>query len=265
MDLVVLIKQVPDPERNAGMKEDGTLDREGSKNILNPYDENALEAAISIKEKHGGKVVAISMGLPRANDVLKRALAMGADEAYLISDKALAGSDTLATAYALSKAIEKTGHYDIIFCGMQAIDGDTAQVGPQIAERLRIPQLTYVEDIVIENDEIEAKRVIEGGYEIVRTKYPALLTITNTANDPRYTSIFGIRKASKKEIPAWSVDYIEANKDKIGRSGSPTKVKKIERPESEKELKMFKDKDIGEMVTELVKTLKKDGVQVRGN
>lgn len=266
MNLIVLIKQVPDPENNAGMKEDGSLNREKSQNIINPYDKNALEAALSMKEKYGGKVIALSMGLPGAKDVLKEAIAIGADEVYLINDKKLALSDTLATAYTLSKAVKKIGAYDIILCGMQAIDGDTSHVGPQVAERLGIPQVTYVDKIVsIENKIIEARKIIEGGYEIITTEYPALLTITNTANQPRLPSLKGKIKASKYEVPVWAADFIEADENKIGENGSPTKVKEMYKSTTEKVNKLFEEKPVEQMVTELLCTLKGDCVPIKEN
>ncbi|MDP2907629.1 MAG: electron transfer flavoprotein subunit beta/FixA family protein [Nanoarchaeota archaeon] len=257
MDLVVLIKQVPDPEKNAGMKEDGTLNREESQNIVNPYDMNALEEALSMKDKYGGKVTVISMGLPKAEQALREALARGADEAILLTDRKLGASDTLATAYALSQAIKKLEKYDLVFCGMQAIDGDTAQVGPQVAERLDIPQITYAEKIEIKDKELIAKRIVEGGYEIIKSSYPALVTVTNTANEPRLGTLLNIKKAHKKEIPHWDAAHIEADEKKIGKEGSPTKVRKIEKPEQKGKGIMFEGK-LEEIIPKFLEQIKTD-------
>ena len=262
MELIVLIKQVPDPERSAGMKEDGTMDRERSKNIVNPYDMNALEEALRIKEMYGGKVTTISMGPLQGEEALRETLVRGADEAILVSDRKLGASDTLATAYALSCAIKKASNYDLIFCGMQAIDGDTAQVGPQIAERLGLPQVTYAEKIEIKNKELVVRRVVEGGYEIVRSPYPALITVTNTANEPRLGSLLNVQKACQKEIPLWDAAYIEVDEAKVGREGSPTKVKKIERPQQKRQGKMFEG-DPDELVSKFMEQTKKDKLNLK--
>lgn len=263
MDLVVLIKQVPDPEKNAGMKDDGTLNREESTNIVNPYDLNAVEEAVKLKEQYGGTVTVISMGLPKAEKALRETLVMGADEAILLSDRRLGASDTLATAYALSQAIRKLGNYDIIFCGMQAIDGDTAQVGPQVAERLGIPQITYAENVEVKDKDLIVKRVVEGGYEIVKSSYPALVTVTNTANEPRIGGLINIKKAANKEIPTWDVDHIEADETKIGKEGSPTKVRKIEKPEQKGEGIMFEG-DLDKIVSGFMEQIKKDKFNLKG-
>jgi len=263
MELVVLIKQVPDPEKNAGMKEDGTLNREESKNIVNPYDMNALEEALKLKDQYGGKVTVISMGLPKAEQALREALAIGADDAILLTDRKLGASDTLATAYALSQAIKKLGNYDLVFCGMQAIDGDTAQVGPQVAERLGIPQLTYAEKVEVKDKDLIVKRVVEGGYEITKSSYPALITVTNTANEPRLGTMLSIKKAHKIEIKHWDAAYIEADEKKIGKEGSPTKVKKIERPEQKGQGIMFQGK-LEEIIPKFFEQIKKDKINLKG-
>lgn len=262
MDLVVLIKQVPDPEKNAGMKEDGTLNREKSENIVNPYDMNALEEALKLKDQYGGTVKVVSMGLPKAEQALREALAKGADEAVLVTDKKLGASDTLATAYALSQAIKKLGNYDLIFCGMQAIDGDTAQVGPQVAERLGIPQITYAEKVEIKDKDLIVKRVVEGGYEIIKSSYPALITVTNTANEPRLGTLLTIKKAHKTEIKHWDAAYIEADEKKIGKDGSPTKVRKIEKPEQKGQGIIFEGK-LEEIIPKFMEQIKKDKLNLK--
>lgn len=264
MNIIVLIKQVPDPEKNAGMKEDGTLNREESQNIVNPYDMNALEEALKLKDQYGGKITVISMGPPKAEQALRKALATGADEAILVTDRKLGASDTLATAYALSQTIKKIGNYYLVLCGMQAIDGDTAQVGPQIAERLGIPQITYAEKIEIKNDILIVRRVVEGGYEIVESSCPALITVTNTANEPRLGNLKSIMKANKEKIPYWDAAHIEADDKKIGREGSPTKVKKIEKPEQKEQGIIFQGAP-EEAVQKFLEQLKKDKLNLGRN
>lgn len=262
MKIIVLVKQVPDPKQSVGLKPDGTIEREKAKSVMNTYDENALEAALQIKDRQDATVTVISMGPPQAVDVLKKAIAMGADNGVLLSDIKLAGSDTLATSYGLSKAIEKVGNYDLILCGMETTDGNTGQVGPEVAEHLGIPQITYVEEFKIDGDFVEAKRLIEGGYEILKTKLPALLTITNTANEPRYPSIMATMAAMKKSVPVWTVDDAGADKTRVGWEGSPTRLKKIERPEVRGLCVMFKAEDLDGIVKDFLNKLKEDGVSL---
>ena len=178
---IVLIKQVPDTKNITGnvMKEDGTVNRAALPSVFNPDDLNALEMAISVKEQNGGTVNVLTMGPPWSAEILRESLYRGADEVVQLSDKKFAGADTLATAYTLSNAVKRIGEFDLIFCGRQAIDGDTAQVGPQVAAKLDIPHITFVENIEqIENSSITIRRTIEGGYEILQTTLPVLLTIT---------------------------------------------------------------------------------------
>lgn len=228
MNIIVCIKQVPDTNEVKIDEKTGTLIREGVPSIINPDDKNALEEAVRLKdENEGTKVTVITMGPPQAKVALKEALAMGADEAILLSDRAFAGADTWATSTTLAGAIKKIGNFDIIFCGRQAIDGDTAQVGPQIAEHLEIPQITYVEKLEIEGDTVKAHRAVEDGYYVVKTKKPVLLTAIKELNEPRYPSIKGIYKSFReKEIKVWSVEDIIVDRSQIGLDGSPTQVKR---------------------------------------
>ncbi|MFQ6116184.1 MAG: electron transfer flavoprotein subunit beta/FixA family protein, partial [bacterium] len=219
-------------------------------------------AALKIKEKYDAKITVISMGPPKAEDALREALAMGADEGILFSDRKLAGSDTLATSYALSCAIRKIGCYNLILCGMEATDGNTGQVGPGVAERLGIPQLTYIEDFEIKGNYIEAKRMLEGGYERVRVKHPALLTITNTANEPRNTTFAGIIKATKQSLTTWSASDIKVDESKIGLSGSPTKIKKIEKAVSQRRKYIVEGETIDEVLDNLLKKLEEEGINL---
>jgi len=261
--MVVLVKQVPDTKNITGeaMKEDGTVNRAVLPAIFNPEDLNALEMALQVKEQYGGEVHVISMGPPSAVTVLKEALYRGADYAHLLSDRKFAGSDTLATSFALKQAVKtKIPDFDIVFCGRQAIDGDTAQVGPQAAEKLGISQLTYVESIeLLEENKIKVRKLTENGSEIVETDLPALLTVTDTANEPRpfivkkllkyrkaacefdlpslrvkypnFKDVDSLRDHLKSKglyIEMWGLEDIDADPSQVGFAGSPTMVKKIE-------------------------------------
>ena len=251
--IIVFVKQVPDTKNVTGeaMKPDGTINRAALPAIFNPEDLNALELALQLKDRYGAQVVAATMGLPKAADILRVALCMGADEAVLLTDRILGGADTLATSYALSCCAKKIGNFDLILCGRQAIDGDTAQVGPQIAEKLKIPQFSYVEEVIsLEGKTIRAKRAIEGGYEILEAPMPVLLTVID-ANEPRPQNaarIMKFKKAktlsefkaagaaadlidqSKKKglvIQEWSAADVDADPKRCGKAGSPTNVKQI--------------------------------------
>lgn len=231
MDIVVCIKQVPDTTEVKIDPVTNTLIRQGVPSIVNPFDKNALEAGLQLREKHGGKVTVISMGPPQAKDALKECLAMGADDAILISDRAFGGADTLATSYTLAEAIRKLGQVDVIICGKQAIDGDTAQVGPEIAEHLGIAQLTYVAKMSIDGAAISAEREHEDGYQIMEAQLPVLLSVIKSAEyEPRFPSVRGTMKANRAEIPVWTAADLQADEKKIGLQGSPTKVSKIFSP-----------------------------------
>jgi electron transfer flavoprotein beta subunit len=224
MKIIVCIKQVPDTNEVKIDPIKGTLMRDGVPSIINPDDMNALEAALVLKEKTGAHVTVITMGPPQAEKALHEAIAMGVDEAVLLCDRAFAGSDTWATSLTLAKAIEKIG-YDIIFAGRQAIDGDTAQVGPGIAEHLGIPQVTYVENVEINGEELKVKRALEDGYETIRVKMPCLLTVIKELNCPRYMNVYDIFKCFTKEIKIFTADDLDVDKTELGLSGSPTRVK----------------------------------------
>ena len=230
MKYIVCIKQVPEIEGVKINPETGTLIREGVKSIINPYDLYALEAALQMKERYGGKIILLSMGPPQAEEALREAISYGADEAILLSDRAFAGADTLATSYTLAQAIKKIGHYDIIFCGKQAIDGDTAQVGPELAQRLNLPYVTYVRKIELKENSLIVERDLDDGYQIIQITLPALLTIVKEIGEPRVPSIRGKMRAKKLQIPIWTAKDIEAKEEKIGISGSPTRVLKIFSP-----------------------------------
>jgi electron transfer flavoprotein beta subunit len=226
VNIVVCLKQVPDTNEVKIDPKTGTLIREGVPSIINPDDKNALEEALRLKDAHGAHVTIISMGPPQAEKALREALAMGADEAILVSDRAFGGSDTLATSHALAATLRKLD-YDIIFAGRQAIDGDTAQVGPEIAEHLDLPQITYVEKVEVIEGGLKVTRAWEDGYENIEVKTPVLLTAIKELNEPRYMNIKNIFDMyQNKEVKVWNADHIEADKALLGLKGSPTKVKK---------------------------------------
>jgi electron transfer flavoprotein beta subunit len=231
MRIIVCIKQVPDSSEVRFDKETHTMIREGLPSIINPFDENAIEAALQIREQHGGQVIILCMGAPHAEEQLRQAVAMGADQAILLSDRRFALADTLATAYSLSTAIKKIGGYDLLLFGKQAIDGDTAQVGPGVAEMLGLPQITYVRKIQISDGKVTAERVLEDGYEIVQATLPAVLTVVKEINEPRHASLRGVLKAKKVEIPIWKPEDIDADPARIGKNGSPTDVIETFTPE----------------------------------
>ena len=226
--VIVCAKQVPDTNEIKIDPVKGTLKREGVPSILNHDDANALEEALKIKDKRPDThVTVITMGPPQAKDLLIECLAMGADDAILASDRALGGSDTWATSNALAAVINKLDGYDLIFCGRQAIDGDTAQVGPQLAEKLDIPQVTYVKEFEIDSDmkSITVKRAMEDGYELIKIKTPCMLTTIKELNTPRYMSISGIFDACKKDIAVWRAHDINVNVNReVGLDASPTNV-----------------------------------------
>lgn len=225
MKIVVCVKQVPDTNEVKIDPVTGTLIRDGVPSIINPDDKNALEEALRLKEEEGAHVTVITMGPPQAERALREALAMGADEVVILTDRAFAGADTLATSLALAKAIENL-EYDIIFAGRQAIDGDTAQVGPEIAEHLNLPQVTYVEEVKVKGKELLIKRALEDGYEIINVSMPCVLMCIKELNHPRYMNMSGIFTAYNKEIKTMTADDLNVDKALLGLKGSPTKVKK---------------------------------------
>lgn len=226
MKIVVCIKQVPDTTEVKLDPKTGTLIREGVPSIINPDDKAGLEAALRIKDEHGAHVTVISMGPPQADLALREALAMGADEAILLTDRAFGGADTWATSTTIAAAL-KTLDYDLIITGRQAIDGDTAQVGPQIAEHLHLPNISYTEEIKIDGNYIIVKRQYEDRYDVLKAKMPILITALAELNEPRYMTPGGIFDAYReKKVKIMTLQDIEVDLDNIGLKGSPTKVKK---------------------------------------
>lgn len=282
LNIIVLAKQVPDT-RNVGkdaMKEDGTINRAALPAIFNPEDLNALEQALRLKDANPGSTVTLlTMGLPRAAEIIREAMYRGADAGIVLTDRALGGADTLATSYSLAQAVKKFGNYDIILGGRQAIDGDTAQVGPQIAEKLGIPQVTYAEEILdLSDGTVTVKRRLENGVETVKAPLPCVVTVNGSAAECRPRNAKRLQKykyaasTSEKEklddrikalldarpylnIAEWSAAFVEADPEQIGLAGSPTKVKAIENVVfTAKESRCLSDKDdeIEDLIKELI-------------
>lgn len=227
MKIVVCAKQVPNTTDIKINQETGTLVRDGVESILNHDDANALEQALQLKDMFPeSKVIVLSMGPQQAIEMLQECIAMGADEAILLSDKILGGSDTWATSNALAAAINKIGDVDIVFAGRQAIDGDTAQVGPQIAEKLDLPQVTYVKEFSIEDETVIVKRALEDGYETLKLHTPCMLTTIKELNIPRYMTVKGIMRSVDTDITKWTAEDIKVDKDIVGLKASPTNVYK---------------------------------------
>lgn len=256
MHFVVCIKQVPDTTDVRIDPETNTLMREGVQSIINPFDMYAIEEALRLKAKVGGKVTALTMGPPQAEAALREAISMGVDEGILVSDRAFAGSDTWATSYTLAMALKKIGDYSVIIFGKQASDGDTAQVGPGVATHLDLPQITYARKVgEIDENKILAERLLEAGYEVIESPIPCILTVVKEINEPRLPSLKGKMAAKKAEIITWGADDIGAEPGKLGLDGSPTKVVKIFTPPPRGGGEMLEGEP-GEMVAQLVEKLK---------
>ena len=264
MNIVVCIKQVPGPDALSKARVDSktkTLLRyEVASLIINPLDENAIEEGLCLRERHGGKVTVITMGPPQAESALRKALAMGADEAILITDPALAGSDTLATSYVLSQAIKKIGEFDLVLLGKHTIDGDTAQVGPQVAEQLGLPQITCAQRIEIKDNTVKAESSFEDFFEVTEAPLPAVLSVTEMINKPRRPGMRGVLKARRAEIPQWEVTALNLDSNRIGLDGSPTRVVELSAPEFGRKKKEMLTGSIPEQIDTLLNRLKEDGV-----
>ncbi len=254
MQIVVCIKQVPDTAEVRINPETNTLIREGVPSIINPYDVHAIEAALQIREKAGGKVTVITMGPPQAEEALRESIAMGADDVRLISDRLFAGSDTWATSYTLYKAVLKLGA-DIILCGKQAIDGDTAQVGPALAEYMNIPHISYVRKLEeVTETFIRVQRLMDDGYDVVESPLPVLLTVVKEMNEPRLPSLKGKMAAKKAVITKMTAQDIEAQEHNLGLKGSPTQVKNIFAPQAKGDRRVLEgspEQQVDALVAEL--------------
>jgi len=255
MKIVVCVKQVPDAKDVRLDPNTNTLARDGVQSIMNPYDRHALEEGVRLKEQYGGTVTVLSMGPPQAGDTLREAVACGADEAVLVSDRAFAGADTWATTHTLSQAIKKIGSADLILCGKQAIDGDTAQVGPGIAERLGVPYATCVKKVVgCEDGAIRLRRMMDDGYDTVEMNLPALITVVKEINEPRIASLKGKMKAKNIAITTLNAADIEADPDQIGLKGSTTQVVRVFTPQARGERAMLSG-TVDEVVAQLADKL----------
>ncbi|KPK99154.1 MAG: electron transfer flavoprotein subunit beta [Omnitrophica WOR_2 bacterium SM23_72] len=258
MNIIVCIKQVPETTQVQINPKTNTLVREGVKSIINPFDMYAIEEGVRFKEKCGGKVLVLTMGPPQAEAALREAISIGADEGILICDQAFAGSDTWATSFTLSEAIKKIGVFDLILCGKQASDGDTAQVGPGISAHLDIPQVTYVKKIEeIKEKSLRVERMMEEGFEIIETPLPALLTVVKEINEPRLPSLKGLMRSKSAKIVLWSQKELNLDPQKIGLCGSPTQVIKIFTPPPRQGGQILRG-ETKEMVEKLVDLLKNE-------
>ncbi len=255
MNILVCLKQVPgttsveiDPETN-------TLIREGVESVVNPFDTYALEEGVRIKERYGGKVTAISMGPPQAEKSLREAIAVGADDAILLSDSAFAGADTLATACTLARAIDKLEQYDLIICGRQTFDGDTGQVGPELAEMLGIPFVAYVSRTEeIGDGSMRVRRMVEEGHEVIEMPLPAVVTVVKEINVPRLPSLRGLTRAKSAVIPVWTAGELGVDCDAVGLSGSATRVIKVFFPQRVHRAEMLQgdlESQVGSLVNKL--------------
>lgn len=256
MKIAVCIKQVPDAKDVRLDPVTNTLAREGVQSIMNPYDQHALEEAVRIKEQIGGEVTAITMGPPQAESMLREAVSCGADNVVLICDRALAGADTWATSYTLATAIRHLGGFDLVLCGKQAIDGDTAQVGPGLGVRLEIPYVTCVQKVrSISQENLVVERMMDDGYDVVELATPALLTVVKDINEPRVPSLKGKMRAKKIVITTLSADDIQADNDCIGLAGSPTQVVRVFPPQPRGQRTVLQG-SLDEQIDQLVEKLK---------
>jgi len=260
MNIIVLVKQVPDTSEVKINRETNTLIRDGVPSIINPYDRYAIEEAVRLREKHGGKVTAVTMGPPQAVEALKEAVSLGVDDVVLLSDRAFAGADTWATSYALSQGIRKIGNFDLVIAGKQAIDGDTAQVGPETADMLGIPFVAYIRKIEqVEAGKMVAERLMDEGYDVVETSLPALITVVKEINEPRVPSLKGKMKAKSLKVTAWSAADIGSDENKIGLRGSPTQVVRIFPPTPRGQREILSG-SVEEQVASLAKKLKEQSL-----
>ncbi len=256
MDILVCIKQVPDTTDVKMDPASNTLVRDGLPNIVNPFDKHALEAAVQLKEAHGGTVTALCMGPDQAKKALKECISVGATKAVLISDPAFAGSDTYTTSYILANAIKKLGNFDLIICGKQAIDSETAQVGPALAQQLGIAQLTYAAKIQVDGGKVVVNRETDDGYEVVEAQLPALCTVTKTINEPRFASVKGKMEANKAKIDVLTpADLPGIDPAKLGLKGSLAKVTKTFVPAKKESGVMIKEATGQDAARKLVEKL----------
>jgi electron transfer flavoprotein beta subunit len=261
MKIMVFIKQVPGTDNVKMNPETGTMVRTGSNNVINPLDENALEEALSIKRQVQDAVVtAISMGPLSARKALNEAIALGADAGVLLSSRAFAGSDTIATARVLSAAVRKLGGADLVLCGERATDGETGQTGPMIAEMLGLPVITFVKRIQMNGDRAVVERMVENGFERVEVPFPFLATVIKDINEPSFPTLAGKLRAGKAEVPVWEPGELGLDNGKLGLAGSPTRVVKVFSPKLARNTRLLKQDGSGQAVRELLKVLREKEV-----
>lgn len=262
MNIIVCIKQVPDAKEVRLDPKTNTLKREGVDSIVNPYDMYAVETALRVKDEFGGKVTALTMGPPQAESALKTVVEYGVDDVALLTDRAFAGADTWATSYTLARGVEKLGDFDLIVCGKQAIDGDTAQVGPGLAERLNLPYVSFVQrirNIDPDGRKMVVERMMDDGYDVVETPLPALITVVKEIGEVRVPSLRGMMKARKMDVPAYTARDIGADAESIGLDGSPTQVVDVFAPKARGE-KVMLEGTPEEQAEKLLAELKKDKI-----
>lgn len=256
MNIIICIKAVPEFSEVKFDEEKGTMIREGISFMINPFDLYALEEGLRLRDSHEGKVTVISMGPLSVKEILREAIAMGADSALLLSDQAFAGSDTWATSFTLSQAIKKIEEVDLVLCGKQAIDGDTAQVGPGVAQNLNIPYVTFVRKIEeLKDGKIKVERLMENGYEVIETVLPCLLTVVKEINEPRLPTLKGKLRAKKAEIEVWGLESLGGDSKSYGQQSSPTQVIRIFKPEVRRSGEIFTG-TVEEQVKALTQRLK---------
>ncbi|MCA1961436.1 MAG: electron transfer flavoprotein subunit beta/FixA family protein [Desulfomonile sp.] len=263
MNIIVLVKQVPNTTEIRIDPKTGNLLREGVESIMNPEDRHALEAALAIKDQHGGHVTVLSMGPPMAMEMICEAMAMGADRGILLTDKVFAGADTWATSTTLGKAVERIGAFDLILAGRQAVDGDTAQIGPQVAEYLGIPQLTYVRKLDVQEGKVIAERVLEGGCEHIEAPMPVLVTVLSSLNKPRYPIVAGLLDAAagRADMETWNAADIGVLAPDVGLAGSLTQVVRTFTPKEARDTK-FLEGSPGSVAAQLVELLRQKEIRL---
>jgi len=260
LKIIVCVKQALDVTQIKADPATRQLIIVDAKRKISDFDKNAIEAAMQIKEKQGAEVTALTVSAEDAKMILREALAMGADKAHMISDPAFEGSDTLATSYMLAEAIKKIGEFDLILCGEASVDSYSAQVGPRLAERLGIPQITYARKLNVEGNILTAERTLEDSYETVTAKTPVLVTVTAEINTPRIPSLMAIMKASKKEIVTWTAQDLGISKEKVGKTGSAIQVTEVLAPKVERKKIVITGETAAEIAEKLAKELIKEGV-----
>lgn len=260
MKIIVCLKQVPDTADVKINPDTNTLIRDGIKNIINPFDTYALEEGVRLKERFGGKVTVVSMGPPQAELMLREAIASGADEAILLSDRAFAGADTLATSFTLAQAVKKLSPYDLVICGRQTVDGDTGQVGPEMAQVLGVPFLAYVSEVREASEKgMRVKRMVEDGYEVLESPLPAVISVVKEINKPRLPSLRGQMRAKSAKIPVWGIKELGVPAEAVGLSGSATKVVKIFYPKRESHAQILAGTPENQVIS-LLEKLRESGI-----